>query len=248
MLRGVGVAFSDYMIFADESGDHGLDGYSPAYPIFVLAFALVEKERYLTQIVPSLQRMKMEFFGHDQVVFHERDIRKQLAPFGFLRTDPNLRAAFLERMNEIVAAAEFDLFCAVIQKERLKAKYADPWSPYEIGLLFCMEQALARLRALGQEARRVHVVFESRGKPEDSALELEFRRITANARNWGYKRPDFSYCEWEPLIVPKSVNSSGLQLADLAARPIGLRTLRPDQPNRAFDILRPKLRALKTFP
>ena len=242
------LAFSDYIIFADESGDHGLEGFSPAYPLFVLAFALVEKERYLAEVVPALQRMKMDFFGHDQVVLHERDIRKQLPPFGFLRTDPTTRAAFLERMNSVVAAAPFDLFCAVIQKERLKEKYATAWNPYEIALLFCMEQALSRLQALGQEGRRVHVVFESRGRPEDAALELAFRRITANAVAWGYKRPDFSYCEWEPLIVPKSVNSSGLQLADLAARPVGLRTLRPSQPNRAFDVLQPKLRALKTFP
>lgn len=240
--------FSDYIIFADESGDHGLEGFSAAYPLFVLTFAMVHKERYVSEIVPSLQRMKMEFFGHDQVVFHERDIRKQLPPFGFLRTDAALREAFLTRMNEVVAAADVELFCAVIQKERLKAKYATPWSPYEIALLFCMEQALARLRALGQDGRRVHVVFESRGRPEDEALELEFRRITANARNWGYRRADFSFCEWEPLIVPKSVNSSGLQLADLAARPVGLHTLRPGQPNRAFDVLRVKLKALKTFP
>lgn len=34
--------------------------------------------------------------------------------------------------------------------------------------------------------------------------------------------------------------SSGLQLADLVARPIGLRTLRPEQENRAFDSLQSK--------
>ena len=35
--------------------------------------------------------------------------------------------------------------------------------------------------------------------------------------------------------------SSGLQLADLVARPIGLQTLRPDQENRAFEALKFKL-------
>lgn len=240
--------FSEYIVFADESGDHGLEGFSEAYPLFVLAFALVEKRVYVETIVPALQHLKMEFFGHDQVVLHERDIRKQLPPFGFLRTDPDLRAAFLARVNEVVAAAPFELFCAVIHKQRLKARYATPWNPYEIGLMFCMERVLQRLTELGQGKRRVHVVFESRGKPEDNALELEFRRITANAKGWGYRQADFSFCEWEPLIVPKSVNSSGLQLADLAARPVGLHVLRPDQANRAFEILRPKLKALKDFP
>lgn len=34
--------------------------------------------------------------------------------------------------------------------------------------------------------------------------------------------------------------SSGLQLADLVARPIGLKTLKPKQENRALEILKQK--------
>lgn len=33
---------------------------------------------------------------------------------------------------------------------------------------------------------------------------------------------------------------SGLQLADLVARPIGLKTLRPHQTNRSFEVLKKK--------
>ena len=40
----------------------------------------------------------------------------------------------------------------------------------------------------------------------------------------------------------KQANSSGLQLADMVARPIGIKTIRPEQPNRAWEILEPKLR------
>lgn len=242
------VEFSDYIVFADESGDHGLEAFEASYPIFVLAFALVRKADYVGQIVPSIQQLKLDFFGHDQIVLHERDIRRQQPPFGEFRTDPVRRLAFLEQLNGVVADADVELFCSVIHKDRLKARYATPWNPYEIALLFCMESLRARLIALGQRGRRVHVVFESRGKPEDAALELAFRRIVANGGGWGYRQEDFSVCEWEPLIVPKSVNSSGLQLADLAARPVGLHSLRPRQPNRAFDVLRPKLKALKSFP
>ncbi len=240
--------FSDYIIFADESGDHGLHAFSADYPIFVLAFALIKKSDYVEQIVPALQALKMEFFGHDQVILHERDIRKQLPPFGFLRADATLRSRFLDRIAEVVATAPLELFCSVIHKERLKARYANPWNPYEIALLFCLERLRERLLERGQNGRRVHVVFESRGRPEDAALELAFRRICTNAGGWGWRHDDFAVCEWEPLIVPKTSNSSGLQLADLAARPIGLRSLRPLQPNRAFEVLGPKIRALKAFP
>ncbi len=42
------------------------------------------------------------------------------------------------------------------------------------------------------------------------------------------------------IIADKQCNSSGLQLADLVARPIGRKILKPDQPNRAYDVLAKK--------
>lgn len=94
-------------------------------------------------------------------------------------------------MNDLVAEAEIDVIAAVIHKVRLAEKYANPWSPYEIALHFCMETLLARLRHLGQNGKLVHVVFESRGKKEDADLELHFRRIAANKANWGVQAARF---------------------------------------------------------
>lgn len=42
------------------------------------------------------------------------------------------------------------------------------------------------------------------------------------------------------IFADKKVNSTGLQLADLVARPIGLSVARPGQPNRAFNALKTK--------
>ncbi|MFW2342061.1 DUF3800 domain-containing protein [Brevundimonas sp.] len=242
--------FSDYIIFADESGSPVLDRPDPTFPVFVLNCVLSSKADYADRIVPRLQRLKFDFVGHDQLVLHERDIRRQQKEFAFLQVDAAVRETFLDRMNGIVSSAEIDVIAAVIHKVRLAQKYADPWSPYEIALHFCMETLLRRLRQLGQEGKRIHVVFESRGKKEDAELELHFRRIAANQANWGYKQPDFRVMEWEPIFVDKKSNSSGLQLADLMARPIGLKVLRPLQENRAFDVIRPKLAlgGMKSFP
>jgi hypothetical protein len=111
-----------------------------------------------------------------------------------------------------------------------------------------MERVLRRIVELQQRDKLQHVIFESRGAQEDGTLELEFHRIVQNGANWGYKRPNFRALSWQMLNRPKAVNSTGLQLADLAARPIGLNVLRPNQLNRAFEVLRPKIRALKVFP
>ena len=239
---------SDFIVFADESGDHGLESIDDGFPVFVLVFCVVRKKEYVESVVPAMQRLKFGFWGHDSVVFHERDIRKQLPPFGFFRTDPQLRHRFMNELNELIESSPIRLYASVIDKRRLVDKYDSPRNPYEIALLFCMERLLSFLLAEGQDEKQVHVVFESRGKREDQELELEFRRITANRGNWGYKQPDFTRCHFEPIFAEKKANSTGLQLADLTARPIGLSVLRPDQPNRAMDVIQPKLRQKKCFP
>lgn len=44
------------------------------------------------------------------------------------------------------------------------------------------------------------------------------------------------------LFVDKKANSTGLQIVDLLARPIGLKVLHPNQPNRAYDVIKTKFR------
>ena len=207
--------FSDYIVYADESGSATIDGADPNFPIFVLAMTLVRKDDYTNVVVPSMQKLKFDFVGHDQLIMHEREIRRQKGAFAFLQVDPLQRAAFLEAIDAVVTAAPIKVFAAVIHKTQLAAKYKDPWSPYELALYFLMERLLPLLIWHGETGKTVHVVFECRGKKEDAELELAFRRIAANQANWGWKTPDFGKIKWEPLFVDKKSNSSGLQLADL---------------------------------
>jgi hypothetical protein len=90
------------------------------------------------------------------------------------------------------------------------------------------------LQEKGQEERLTHVVFERRGKKEDNELELEFRRMCDGANKLGKRLP------FDIVFADKKVNSSGLQLADLVARPVGMRVLKPEQDNRAFAVLKRK--------
>lgn len=50
---------SDYLIFADESGDHGLVSIDEQFPVFALVFCIVRKQDYVERIVPAMQRLKM---------------------------------------------------------------------------------------------------------------------------------------------------------------------------------------------
>src|SRR5690606_21457593 len=183
----------------------------------------------------------------DAAVLHEREIRKQEPPFAFLR-DASAREAFMADVSAIMADAPFHAYCSVIDKVRHKARYADPWNPYEIAMQFCMEKLSNRLVADGQRGKLTHVLFEGRGREEDRQLELEFRRIAANGKPWGWRDVDFARTPIEPVFVPKAANLAGHQLSDLIARPLALKAIRPDQANRAFDTVANRIWDFKVFP
>lgn len=240
--------FSDYIVFVDESGDHSLTSIDPQFPVFALSFCVVRKDEYMASVVPAVQALKFKYWGHDAVVLHEHEIRKSKGDFTWLLTDRDRREAFYADLNQIMVDAPVYLIGSVIDKKALTAKYADPWSPYELALHFCLERLHMFLRENDQEGRRIHVVFECRGKVEDDELELTFRRIVSGENHWGYRKHKFETMEFEPKFAKKAVNSTGLQLADLTARPMALRTLRPKQANRTYDVIQEKLRAMKVFP
>src|SRR5262245_350694 len=168
--------FSDYIVYGDESGDHSLSSIDPQHPVFVLAFCLVHKPTYIDTIVPAFQRLKFEFWGHDSVVLHSHEIRKEYGDFSILRV-AKTRTAFLERLSGVIEATDFTIIASVIDKNRHVKKYTDPKDPYEVALGFCMERLQRCLIERGQANRKTYVQVECRGATEDAKLELEFRRI-----------------------------------------------------------------------
>ena len=98
----------------------------------------------------------------------------------------------------------------------------------------CLENLYSFLKEKNQEDKITHIVVERRGKKEDNELELEFRRVCDGANWFNQKLP------FQIQFADKKTNSAGLQLADLVARPIGVHVIKPEQPNRAFNILEEK--------
>ena len=78
--------YSDYIIYADESGGPNLTPVDPNYPVFVLNSRVFRKDRYADSVLPAVSAFKFEHFGHDMVVLHERDTRHRNPPFALLRT------------------------------------------------------------------------------------------------------------------------------------------------------------------
>lgn len=225
--------FSKYIVYVDESGDHSLQSIDEQYPVFVLAFCVFHKRHYSEAIVPALEKFKFNYFGHDQIVLHENDIRKEKGAFNFFRSREQ-KQNFLDDLSRIVDLSNFVLISCTIDKRLLTSREGGTSNPYHLALGFCMETLYEFLIEKSQNDLKTHVVVECRGDKEDRELELEFRRICDGNNRQGITLP------FEVLFSDKKAMSTGLQLADLVARPIGLKTLRPDQENRAFDVLKTK--------
>ncbi len=226
-------SFSKYIVYVDESGDHSLQSIDEQYPIFVLAFCVFHKRHYSEVIVPALEKFKFNYFGHDQIVLHENEIRKEKGNFNIFRSREQ-KHYFLDKLTSIIEYSNFILISCTIDKRALKKQNGQDMNPYHIALGSCMETLSYFLYEKQQDKKKTHVVVECRGTKEDTELELEFRRICDGNNSLGKELP------FEILFADKKVMSSGLQLADLVARPIGLDFLRPDQENRAFDALKKK--------
>jgi len=224
--------YSDFVVFVDESGDHSLESIDPEYPVFVLSLCIFRKAEYADQVTPAIRHLKFATFGHDMVVLHESDIRRKKGAFSLLSKEP--REAFLNRLTDIIGRADFQLVSVVIDKRKLKARYTQPEHPYHLALEFGLERIYRLLQEAGQDDRLNHVVCEARGAKEDAELKLAFRHIRDGGNHFNKRLP------FELIVADKKTNSEGLQLADLTERPIGLSVLRPDQPNRAAELLEDK--------
>lgn len=223
--------FSDYIVYVDESGDHAMENVNKDYPIFVLAFCIFKKSDYTNFTVSKMKEFKFNYFGHDIVNLHERDIRKQEGHFSILRI-AEIRNTFMQDLSKMIESTAVTVIATVIKKEKL---YVKSKNPYHIAMKFCLERLYRFLDEKGQISKQTFIIFEQRGKDEDGKLELEFRRIVDGDNFNGLKYP------FKAVFASKQHNSAGLQFADMVARPIGIHTIKPEQENRAYDIIKEKL-------
>lgn len=235
--------FNKFLIFADEAGDHLLLPHDPNFPLFVLVFCAIERTHYAEFIAPELLKIKLKYFQDSHIVFHEREIRKAEKDFCFL-TNKEIRESFFNDLNTFIEQAKFTIIPSIILKGQLKVTNFELENPYALSTKFCLED-LAGFLDQYNEALPTTIAFEARGKKEDKELELTFLRLI--------QQPKFAGC-FHIKIVPKISNCCGLQLADLIARPIGRYILNPNQPNKAFEIIKSKIynwkegEKLKAFP
>lgn len=227
------------IVFADESGDNGSRSIDPDFPLFVLALCLFDVDYYIHKVCPQLQEIKFKYFAHDGVIFHERDIRKQLGPFSILR-EMSVRTDFQKDLSLLIDSLNFHIFAVIIDKRDYVSSSLAASDMYSVAMEASLRQLGGYLDSADARVTDTAMLFESRGTQEDRALENAFIHATTMGPHHVRGSRFTFHC------IAKRSNSLGLQLSDLVARPLGVATLRPDQPNRAHDIILRKIQSLET--
>lgn len=219
-------SYSDYIIYVDESGNSNWSA-PPEYPLLCLNFCMFKKDYYLNTLVTEFNKLKFKYWGCDNIVLHERDLRKTdkisnpaiKSKYETLRGER--RKDFMDDLTGLMDVADFICFCVIIDKNKIDEKHKT-YDAYHIALSRGFRQIWKYLKnnAEAELYKELHFLFESRGKNEDRELSKAYAQIQSSGSLVGVeKRYDFSNFKLE--LMDKKSNSTGLQFADLTARPIG---------------------------
>src|SRR6476620_9136483 len=141
-------SFGDHLVFVDESGDHGLENLSTDYPVFVLLFTIFRKDDYIQRVCRNIQEFKFKYWGHDEVVLHEHDIRKPSRHFQFLMGREK-RESFLADLTNLMSRLPVTVIAVVIDKPAFVQRYSNPVSPYDYALEAGLERVYRELASRG---------------------------------------------------------------------------------------------------
>jgi len=245
--------FSKYIIYVDESGDANWSSTSE-YPLLCLNFCLFEKEYYLSDLIPKFNQLKFKYWGCDNLVLHERDLRKPgkikdaVMRSKYIKIMHGSRKdEFMDELSDLMKEAKFVCFCVVLDKRKVPPMH-QAHDPYNICLSRGFRQVRDYLSNIDPDEldKETHFVFEKRGHDVDLELSKAYKQILTHGALMGLDtRYDFDQFRFE--LMDKKNNSTGLQIADLTARPIGNHYLkeigdRNKVDMRAYDILKDKLR------
>lgn len=221
----------EYLLFLDECGIHPLSPESDQFPLFCLCGIIVDAERYGT-FDRVWKTWKAKWLGSPHVIVHEPDVRKRSHHF-HITGDPAREQAILDSLAAQLADLDFWCIAAVIDKRRFAQHYITghvdeflPKSGYLMCVDFIFERFVHFLYHYGKNAQGA-VIAESRGLREDAEVHAEFLRLQLEGTQWQAEQQFRN--QLRPFIEfkRKDCNHSGLQIADLVARPVAEKVREP---------------------
>jgi len=206
-----------YNLFIDESGDHNLIQIDDQYPVFVLTGIVIKEDYHNSTVTEEMKIFKKDYFKNENIVLHTADITRNKNGFEKLK-DVSFRTGFYEKLNSLIAGIDFKIIATVIKKKEYKLRYGiraiDPY-------LFCLEVLIERfIYELRETNEKGIVIAEARNSLLDNQLDIAFLNIKVSGTRF-IRSKEIKEIIDGLFIKKKELNLAGLQIADLAATPIG---------------------------
>lgn len=260
-VRREGEQIPRFYLFLDECGSPSARVMETEFPVFALC-GVVISEANLHAIDVKWKNWKIRTTGVDDDRIHEPDVRKFRRRFH--RASQEEKDIIDESLSEILGDFDFHCIAAVIDLRELSEQYPTgrvddflPRSCYLMAIDFIMERFVHFLRVAGDSGRG-SVIAESRETKEDVLVNYEYVRLQKEGTQF-VSESDFRwYLAPYMQFLRKSANSTGLQIADIAARPLAEKILDPSSLPKRWDVIssklydgtkgRPESYGLKVFP
>lgn len=211
-------------VYVDECGQHSVTAKDP-FKAFVLG-AVIVRDREYNAFDQQWKEWKKLYLGSPNKRTHEPDVRSGKGAFWF-DGDAEKRQIALDALPGIIKLLPFTAVACVIHRENYRKQYGAtppnktlPSHAYLMSLHFLAERiALALQHSFG--GAKARLVFEARGPKEDASVQYEFARLFLDGT--AYLSATYFRHQFLPGLEfkDKTENNSGLQIADLLARPCG---------------------------
>lgn len=231
-------------VFLDECGSHNLAA-KEEFDAFALAAVIVPEPDY-RELDRRWRAWKATNLGSEQKVVHEPDVRKGRGAF-WCHGSRAQRVLLNESLRKVLRSLDFTAIVCVVNRPAYLKEIGNrpldeslPGHLYLMALNFFAERLVMALDRHFQGARG-KVVAESRGLLEDAALQYEYVRLQLDGTS--YVSASWFRHQLVPAIefAKKQDNISGLQMADLLARPCAEKVLDPSSRPDRWPEFREKL-------
>jgi hypothetical protein len=231
-------------IYIDECGGHNFTA-KERFGAFCVA-AVIIRDSDWPNVDREWKAWKQVFLGSESKRVHEPDIRDGNLSF-WCGGDALKRQRAIDALPDILGRLSFGAVACVFHRveyaERIgKGRWDEslPDQAYLMAVDFVIER-LAMALYYQLDGAQARVVWESREPAQDARVQYEFARLFLDGTS--YVSPSFIRQQLKPGLEfqTKESNNTGLQLADLLARPVAEKILDPASTPERWLAFRTKL-------
>lgn len=198
--------------YMDEAGNTGRKCDEPSQPIHLILTLAIDEENIKAlheHIRETGRRHCIPDCSEDDFEFHGHDIFSGRGYFGEMT--PEKRIEIYDDVLKGIELVEAEVIVRGVDKAGLAGRYANPYHPHDIALMYTIESIERMARA---HDCRVLLVADEAKEVEDTALR-DLAQYQELGTSWGWQTEQIDHIVDTIHFVPSHSNG-GIQLTDCA--------------------------------